>query len=48
MKLTLSGNHQMALGPTHEEVITDLVRDLVSLVQAVADHPLPDPDQVSR
>jgi prolyl-tRNA synthetase len=29
MKLTLSGNHQMALGPTHEEVITDLVRDLV-------------------
>jgi prolyl-tRNA synthetase len=29
MKLTISGNHQMALGPTHEEVITDLVRDLV-------------------
>jgi len=29
MKLTLSGNHQMALGPTHEEVVTDLVRDLV-------------------
>jgi prolyl-tRNA synthetase len=29
MKLTLSGNHEMALGPTHEEVITDLVRDLV-------------------
>ncbi len=29
MKLTLSGNHQMALGPTHEEVITDMVRDLV-------------------
>jgi prolyl-tRNA synthetase len=28
MKLTLSGGHQMALGPTHEEVITDLVRDL--------------------
>jgi prolyl-tRNA synthetase len=28
MKLTLSGNHQIALGPTHEEVITDLVRDL--------------------
>ena len=28
MKLTLSGSHQMALGPTHEEVITDLVRDL--------------------
>jgi prolyl-tRNA synthetase len=28
MKLNLSGNHQMALGPTHEEVITDLVRDL--------------------
>ena len=48
MKLTLSGNHQMALGPTHEEVITDLVRDLVSIVQAVADHALPDPDQVPR
>ncbi len=29
MKLTLSGSHQMALGPTHEEVITDLVRDLI-------------------
>ncbi len=29
MKLTLSGNHQMALGPTHEEVVTDIVRDLV-------------------
>jgi prolyl-tRNA synthetase len=29
MKLTLSGGHQMALGPTHEEVITDMVRDLV-------------------
>ena len=30
MKLTLTGGHHMALGPTHEEVITDLVRDLVS------------------
>jgi prolyl-tRNA synthetase len=29
MKLTLGSNHEMALGPTHEEVITDLVRDLV-------------------
>ena len=29
MKLTISGGHQMALGPTHEEVITDMVRDLV-------------------
>jgi prolyl-tRNA synthetase len=29
MKLTISGNHQMALGPTHEEVVTDIVRDLV-------------------
>src|SRR5207249_2403225 len=29
MRLTLGGNHEMALGPTHEEVITDLVRDLV-------------------
>jgi prolyl-tRNA synthetase len=29
MKLTLSSGHQMALGPTHEEVITDMVRDLV-------------------
>ena len=29
MKLTISGDHQMCLGPTHEEVITDLVRDLV-------------------
>ena len=29
MKLKISGGHQMALGPTHEEVITDLARDLV-------------------
>jgi prolyl-tRNA synthetase len=29
MKLTTSSGHQMALGPTHEEVITDLVRDLL-------------------
>ena len=29
MKLTLSGHHEMALGPTHEEVITDVVRDLI-------------------
>ena len=29
MKLTISGNHQMALGPTHEEVITDIVRDVI-------------------
>jgi prolyl-tRNA synthetase len=29
MKLTIGGGHQMALGPTHEEVITDIVRDLV-------------------
>jgi prolyl-tRNA synthetase len=29
MKLTLSSGHQMALGPTHEEVITDMVRDIV-------------------
>ncbi|MFO0890711.1 MAG: proline--tRNA ligase [Isosphaeraceae bacterium] len=29
MKLTISGGHQMCLGPTHEEVITDLVRDLI-------------------
>jgi prolyl-tRNA synthetase len=30
MKLTISGGHQMCLGPTHEEVITDLVRNVVS------------------
>jgi prolyl-tRNA synthetase len=29
MQLTISGNQTMALGPTHEEVITDLVRALV-------------------
>jgi prolyl-tRNA synthetase len=29
MKLTLSGGTAVALGPTHEEVMTDLVRDLV-------------------
>jgi len=29
MKLKLSGNHHMALGPTHEEVVTDVVRNLV-------------------
>jgi prolyl-tRNA synthetase len=30
MKLTISGGHEMCLGPTHEEVVTDLVRDLIS------------------
>lgn len=30
MKLRISGGHHMALGPTHEEVVTDLVRDLVN------------------
>ncbi|MHB1557996.1 MAG: proline--tRNA ligase [Isosphaeraceae bacterium] len=30
MKLAISGGHQMALGPTHEEVITDIIRDLVN------------------
>ena len=30
MKLTLSGGHQMCLGPTHEEVMTDLARDLIN------------------
>ena len=29
MQLTISGNQTVALGPTHEEVITDLVRALV-------------------
>ena len=29
MQLTISNNQTIALGPTHEEVITDLVRDLV-------------------
>jgi prolyl-tRNA synthetase len=29
MKLTTSSGHAMALGPTHEEVITDMVRDLL-------------------
>jgi prolyl-tRNA synthetase len=29
MKLTLTGGHHMALGPTHEEVITEMVRDLI-------------------
>ncbi len=28
MQLRISGNQHMALGPTHEEVITDLARDL--------------------
>jgi prolyl-tRNA synthetase len=28
MKLSTSSGHAMALGPTHEEVITDMVRDL--------------------
>ena len=29
MKLTISGNQAMALGPTHEEVITDITRALL-------------------
>ena len=38
----------MALGPTHEEVVTDLVRDTAPVVPAAADHALPDPDQVPQ
>lgn len=30
MQLKLSGDRHVALGPTHEEVVTDLARDLVS------------------
>ena len=37
-----------SLGPTHEEVVTDLVRDLVKSYKQLPDHPLPDPDQVPR
>ncbi len=29
MKLTVGGNQEVTLGPTHEEVVTDLVRDLL-------------------
>jgi len=29
MELTLSGDRKATLGPTHEEVVTDLVRDLI-------------------
>ena len=29
MQLTLGGHHHVALGPTHEEVVTDIVRDLI-------------------
>jgi prolyl-tRNA synthetase len=29
MRLTLGGDRQVALGPTHEEVVTDLARDLI-------------------
>ena len=29
MQLTIGGDHHVALGPTHEEVVTDLVRDLI-------------------
>jgi prolyl-tRNA synthetase len=29
MQLTIGGNQHMALGPTHEEVMTDLVRDII-------------------
>ncbi len=30
MQLKISGDRHMALGPTHEEVVTDIVRDLIS------------------
>ena len=38
----------MALGPTHEEVITDLVAHHDLQLPADADHALPDPDQVPQ
>ena len=48
MKLTISGGHQMALGPTHEEVDHRHRPRPDPLVQAAPDHALPDPDQVPR
>ena len=38
----------MALGPTHEETITDLVRASDFQLPADADHDVPDPDQVPQ
>lgn len=40
------GDRPFVLGPTHEEVITDLIRNEISFVQTAAAELLPDPDQV--
>ena len=39
---------RVVLGPTHEEIITDLVSRQISSYPADADHALPDPEQVPQ
>lgn len=48
--LRLKDRHEreFCVGPTHEEVITDLARNGFEQLQAAADQLLPDPDQVPR
>ncbi len=42
------GEHPSLLGPTREEVITDLIRNELSSYKQLPLEPLSDPDQVPR
>ena len=48
--LRLKDRHEreFCVGPTHEEVITDIARREIRSYKAASDQPLPNPDQVSR
>ena len=48
--LRLKDRHEreFCVGPTHEEVITDLARNEAEQLQATADQLLSDPDQIPR
>ena len=48
MRLRDRHDHGFCLGPTHEELVTALVRNELRSYKAAALHPLPDPDQVPR
>lgn len=48
MRLNDRHDHEFCLGPTHEELITALVRARAALLQAAAAEHVPDPDEVPR
>ena len=48
MRLTDRHDHEFCLGPTHEELITALVRDELRSYKELPLNAVPDPDEVPR